>query len=73
MINEQLDRLSPLPGSPLASIEFDGTAPRSTPSQSRSHAPSPDEDQDLPDWHDLANSQSTSERKQDKDDDTCQG
>ena len=38
--NQQLDRLSPLPGSPLASIESDGTAPRSTPSWSRSRAPS---------------------------------
>ena len=66
MINQQLDRLSPHPGSPLASIESDGTAPHSTPSQRCSHAPSPDEDQDLPDWHDLANSKVGSEIDRDE-------
>ena len=64
--NQQLDRLSPLPGSPLANIESDGTAPRSTPSRSRSRAPSPDEDQDFPDWHDLANSEVGSKIDQDE-------
>ena len=61
-LRNQPDRLSPLPGSHLKS---DGTAPHSTPSQSHSRAPSPD-DQYFPDRHDLANSEVGSEIDQDE-------